>query len=146
MAESQERKVVVCYFPELLKHRSKECYAARIRPLGLTAYGSTSEDAMGRVEELLASFVVWYRLEGLLEGILDRSGIEWYWEDEYEGELPIKYVSGTEYVHKIRSEFDVAEAKAAVNAARSVVTSFGTPVGVDRSFMAASEAAVALAA
>ena len=91
--QSETRKVVVKFKPEMLKNESKGFNAARIRELGLTSYGNTVDGALGGLERLFHRFVARHRAQGTLEKVLSRSTTEWYWEDEYDGDTPYKDVT-----------------------------------------------------
>ena len=79
-----ERTVVVLLYPEIKKSRLPEpTYAVRYRQLGLTGYGATADEAERSAKELYRVFIQGLRHRGDLEKQLDRSRVEWYWEDEY---------------------------------------------------------------
>ena len=79
----QEREVVVLVSLTLQKHREREVVAARLKELGLTAYGDTGEEARDAVKALFNKFINEYRDSGLLAKRLDHVGVDWYWRDEY---------------------------------------------------------------
>ena len=58
---------------QLLKHKSKEKYAARIRDLGLTAYGATKEEALLKSVEMLRAFLLFYLQHNQVSGVLSRA-------------------------------------------------------------------------
>ena len=86
-------KVVVNFVPEILVRKDELAHAARIRGLGITAYGDSKEGALARMEKMFRSFVNWHREHGDLEEVLNRSGLEWAWEENYAGAVPVKDVS-----------------------------------------------------
>jgi len=88
-----EKPVVVVVRPEMLYHPEKDMYAARIRALGLTAYGDTCKESVQKVKKMFGLFVKCHRKRGTLEATLKKSGLRWYWEDEYKEELPVEWVS-----------------------------------------------------
>ena len=83
--QSETRKVVVKFTPEMLENKSKEFNAARIRELGLTSYGNTRIEAIKGLERLFYMFVTRHRDQCTLQKVLDRSTLEWCWADEYVG-------------------------------------------------------------
>ncbi len=88
--DRSQRKVVVIVSVEHLYSRETSTFAARIRPLGLTAYGSSQEEASGKVKRMFASAVETRRERGTLTPWLDRSELDWHWLDEYEGDVPVE--------------------------------------------------------
>ena len=76
-----ERQVVVHTICTIERHREDNVFAARLRQLGLTAYGDTEEEAVAGCEKLLQRFVNAYQGNGKLEEVLNRSGVEWHWRD-----------------------------------------------------------------
>ena len=88
--DRSQRKVVVIVSVEYLHSRETSTFAARIGPLGLTAYGSSQEEASGRVKRMFASAVETRRERRTLTSWLDRSELDWHWLDEYEGDVPIE--------------------------------------------------------
>ena len=88
---SEERKVVVMVSPAYLRDRESNRFAARIRPLGLTAYGDSLDEVSRKVKRMFASAVSAHREKGDLEAWLDNSGLDWSWLDEYAGDAPIEY-------------------------------------------------------
>ena len=87
------RKVVVTFKPEMLRHEGKGFSAARIRELGLTTYGKTTDEALDTLEKLFHRFVARHREQGTLEKVLSLSNAKWCWEDEYTSDLPYKDVT-----------------------------------------------------
>ena len=76
-----------------LAHTVERMFAARIRELGLTAYGDTEEEAVEKVKRMFATYVYAHRKQGTLENCLEHSGLQWWWEKNYPGPLPIERVS-----------------------------------------------------
>ena len=91
-----ERKVVVMVVPTHLHDEESGRFAARIKPLGLTAYGNSRDESLRKVRRMFASAVSAHREKGDLEGWLDGSGLEWSWLDEYAGEAPVEYADAPE--------------------------------------------------
>lgn len=87
-----ERLVVVIVEPTYLHNEATGKFAARIEPLGLTAYGNSKDAASARLRRMFASAVETRRARGTLEKWLDRSGLEWHWEDKYNADMPVEYV------------------------------------------------------
>ena len=93
---SNERKVVVMVSPTYLHDKESGRFAARIKPLGLTAYGDSRDEALRKVRRMFASAVSAHRLKGDLKEWLDRSGLEWSWLDEYAGDAPVEFADAPE--------------------------------------------------
>lgn len=89
------RKVVVVVAPDFLHNEATGAYAARVRPLGLTAYGDTLDAAAAKVKRMFASMVNAHRAKGDVEEWLDSSGLEWHWLDEYSGDIKVEEVHVT---------------------------------------------------
>ena len=87
---SAERKVVVMVSPLGLHSKETDRFAARIKPLGLTAYGDSQDEASRKVKMMFVSAVAAHRLKGDLEDWLGVSGLEWHWFDEYQGSTPVE--------------------------------------------------------
>ena len=77
------RRVVVTVEEELSRHEASGTVAARYDALGLTAYGTTEDEAAAELRRLFGRDVDYYREKGLLERRLDLLGVEWCWADEY---------------------------------------------------------------
>ncbi len=69
-------------------HSEDKVFAMRFSPLGLTAYGDDEEEAMSNFKQLFNRFIRTYREKGKLEQILNRSGVEWWWIDQYPDDRP----------------------------------------------------------
>ena len=91
-----EGKVVVELRLTIEQHSQTGAYAARIRPLGLTAYGPDEETAVRNCKRLFARFIESYRRDGMLKRILDNAGLEWHWASDHAPELPTYEDVGTE--------------------------------------------------
>lgn len=92
----KERKVVVVASPAYLRDKESDRFAARIKPLGLTAYGDSLDEVSRKVKRMFASAVSAHRAKGDLEAWLDNSGLEWSWLDEYAGDAPIEYADASD--------------------------------------------------
>jgi hypothetical protein len=68
-------------------NKKKDRFAARIRELGLSAYGPTHEEAKSKVKQMFAVYVAAHRKEGTLQKRLERSGLTWWWIKDYEGDV-----------------------------------------------------------
>lgn len=93
-----KRRVVVLVQPKFQVHKVNGTHAARILELGLTAYGKTYDEALKKVKRMLGGAVKAHRDVGTLEDWLNRSGLNWFWEDEYRGATqhpPPKGVGGS---------------------------------------------------
>ena len=89
------RKVVVVVAPDFLHNEATGAYAARIRQIGLTAYGDTLDAASAKIKRMFASMVNAHRAKGDVEEWLNSSGIEWHWLDEYSGDIKVEEVYAT---------------------------------------------------
>jgi hypothetical protein len=87
---SEERKVIAMISPLYLHNKETDTFAARITPLGLTAYGNSQDEATRKVKRMFASAVAAHRSKGDLEDWLSESGLEWHWLDEYDGDTPVE--------------------------------------------------------
>ena len=87
----KDRKVVVMVSPAYLRDKESNRFAARIQPLGLTAYGDSLDEVSRKVKRMFASAVSAHRAKGDLEAWLDNSGLDWSWLDEYAGDAPVEY-------------------------------------------------------
>jgi hypothetical protein len=97
--EKQE-KVVVVLPMRYLVNAKKDMYAARIRDLGLTAYGSTKEEAKQKVKRMFAAYVAAHRKRGTLKKRLDESKLDWCWLKDWEGDVESVTPEGlTEILH-----------------------------------------------
>lgn len=87
---ANDEKVVVLVSPKVSHAQTEDglVFAARIRELGLTAYGDTRDEAEKKVQRMFASKVSAHRACDSLDEWLDRSGLSWCWESEYVGRLP----------------------------------------------------------
>ena len=95
---TKDRMVVVCVGLEMMYRNDQRMVVARLRPLGLTAYGRTEKEASQAVKRLFSKMINRYRSEGVLPDRLRKIGVEWYWEDEYpKDKLPkVEYTSAVE--------------------------------------------------
>ena len=81
-----EERVIVDVAPEVFLHE-EGMYAARIQPLGLTAYADSEQDAVAKLKVLFGALIATLRKAGILEECLNASGLEWCWEDGFVGEV-----------------------------------------------------------
>lgn len=63
------------------RHNEDGTYAVRSSHLALTAYGRTQEAALERFEQLFQRFIARQRRLGRLAWVLNRSGLDWQWEN-----------------------------------------------------------------
>ena len=94
MTVADERIVVVIVSPVFLYCKEINTFAAHVKSLGLTGYGDTEDAASRRVKTMFADAVQAHRMRGDLAEWLDRSGLEWSWFDEYEGDNPVEHTRG----------------------------------------------------
>src|SRR5690349_9859545 len=92
----EEGGVVVLVQPLILKNAVTGVYAARITPLGLTAYGATADDAIQAVKEMFAGAVQSRRKLGKLAFWLEHSGVKWFWETDYDQDIALESADGKE--------------------------------------------------
>ena len=71
------------------RHKEDGTYAVRSSHLALTAYGRTEEAALARFELLFQRFIAGHRRRGRLQWALDRSGLQWQWENAPGAPAPI---------------------------------------------------------
>lgn len=83
--------VVVKFSPVMMAHKEKPVYAMCIEELGLTAYGGNPEEATAALDNLFHSFITGHRGQDTLEEVLNLSGLGWWPEDQYDGNLPYRY-------------------------------------------------------
>jgi len=76
-------KVVVVTTVEYRQFPNDGLHAARFRPLGLTAYGRSREDARSNFFSLFRTFVEDTRELGQLETQLDRAGVTWHAVEDF---------------------------------------------------------------
>ena len=76
-------KVVVVTTVEYRQFPDDGLHAARFRPLGLTAYGPSREDARHNFFTLFRTFIEDTRELGQLETQLDRAGVTWHSVDDF---------------------------------------------------------------
>ena len=94
MTVAADRKVVVIVSPVFLYSKELDTFAARVKPLGITAYGDTEDAASRRVKTMFADAVQAHRMRGDLAEWLDKSGLKWSWFDEYDGDAPVEHARG----------------------------------------------------
>jgi len=73
--------------------------SARVRLMGVTAYGDTQDEAYHKVKRMVASVVRAHRSCGDLEKWLDTIQVKWWRESDYEGPLPVEDISSIEKDH-----------------------------------------------
>jgi len=79
--KEREGKVVVmetAHFFTTDRHGAKT-YAARVRPLGVTAYGASREEAFGKVKRMVGAMVEAHREQGDLANWLNATRAAWSW-------------------------------------------------------------------
>ena len=80
------REVVVKTALSIEERGDGRVFAARLKELGLTAYGQSPAEAKSKVKRQFNTLINEYRKLGLLEQRLNRVGVEWRWRDEYSDE------------------------------------------------------------
>ena len=90
---STESKVVVIVTIDTYYDEGMGMSVARMPKLGITTYGKTDIAAERVAKELFAEKVQAHRETGHLRIWLDRTGLDWDWEEYYEGDLPFEDVS-----------------------------------------------------
>ena len=78
--------------------------AARVLPLGVTAYGETQNKAFDKVVRMVTSAVKAHRKCGDVADWLDNCGVTWSWESDYKGPLPIGHAERPQYSTEVKSE------------------------------------------
>ena len=78
-----DKEVVVKTVLSIEERGDGEVFAARLKELGLTAYGRTPSEAKSKVKGRFHAFIAECRKRGVLEARLDRVGVEWGWRGEY---------------------------------------------------------------
>ena len=69
-------------------HKDDHLVAARCVELGLTAYSYEREEAVANFKQLFNRCIRAYRDRGILEEVLGRSGLEWWYASEYPSDRP----------------------------------------------------------
>ena len=117
----------------VLKHEKDDVYVARITELGLSGYGTSDEEAIASCKRLFKRFVNTYREADMLESILRKSGLRWYWEKDVPSELQFEGTSdGPKSITLDMGAVEVAKnPKAIVNAFADlwVSSSPSSPIG-----------------
>ena len=85
----KEQRVVVFANLERKQTTDNKMFVARIRALGLTAYGDNREHAMLQLRKLFSTYVDLHRKAGTLVERLNKSSIKWCYENEYDGSEPV---------------------------------------------------------
>ncbi len=87
--KEEQQSVVVFANLERKQTTDNKVFVARIRALGLTAYGDSRENAMLRLRKLFSTYVDLHRKEGTLVERLEKSKLTWCYEGEYDGNEPV---------------------------------------------------------
>jgi hypothetical protein len=85
----KERRVVVFANLERKQTRDNKIFVARIRGLGLTAYGDSRDHAFFQLRKLFSTYIDLHRKAGTLEERLNKSKVKWCYEEEYDGDQPV---------------------------------------------------------
>lgn len=78
-----DREVVVKTVLSIEERGDGLVFAARLKELGLTAYGRTPSEAKSKVKRNFNRLIAEFRKRGILEARLNGVGVEWGWRDEY---------------------------------------------------------------
>ncbi len=90
----EEREVVVTTVLSFEPRHDGKIRAARLKDIGLTAYGKSDAEAEDKVKRQFARLVSEYRQLGLLEQRLNEVGVTWCWRNEYkDASLPVQNVA-----------------------------------------------------
>ena len=89
----KERRVVVFAHLEHKNTKDNKIFVARIRALGLTAYGDSREKAMHQLRKLFSTYVDLHRKEGTLVQRLYETNVRWCYEEDYDGNEPVLMLS-----------------------------------------------------
>ena len=79
---STRKMLVIEVEASIAYHAEKDLVAARVKELGLTAYGRTEDDAVSKLAGLLDKFIEAHNRSGRLPARLDKAGVPWKWKDE----------------------------------------------------------------
>ncbi|MFC1919688.1 hypothetical protein ACFLWX_02725 [Chloroflexota bacterium] len=63
-------------------HKTKRIHVARVRELGLTAYGKSQHEADNKLKSMVDAYVKAHSDRGALEECLNESGLKWYWKED----------------------------------------------------------------
>lgn len=85
MGKRVSEKVIVLFTPQIKAHRERKLFVARCRELGLTAYGTTPDEAVYSLKHLFQTFISRQRKLGRLEELLTKAKVKWFRESEYKG-------------------------------------------------------------
>ena len=75
--------VVVTVPLTIYRSNRRPIVAARFEQLGLTAYGTSREEAVATLKNMFNRFIHAYRRVGQLEQRLNQLGVEWCWAKDY---------------------------------------------------------------
>ena len=90
---TNEKVAVEVHLQLLANSKKPNFHAARLRELGLTAYGCSKDEAQARLRRMLGEFIEAHRRRGTLKERFDRSGLKWCALADYKGKLPVVDVS-----------------------------------------------------
>ena len=83
-----ENRVVVSLICRFDFNADRQYYSARCWELGMSAYGKTQDEAIDNFKRHFNAAIQAYREGGKLEGVLTRSGVDWWWEGDYPADRP----------------------------------------------------------
>jgi hypothetical protein len=91
--DTKKEKVVVAVSLECKHTSNNKVFVTRIRKLGLTAYGTSNDESTHKVKRMFATYVQLHRKYGTLEKQLNKSGLQWWKESEYNGTRPVEVLN-----------------------------------------------------
>jgi hypothetical protein len=79
-----ENKIIVVAEIERIDptHSLTNCDISRIRKLGLTAYGLTSQEADEKLSKMFKTYIALHRKYNTLEKTLKRSKLNWFYQND----------------------------------------------------------------
>lgn len=91
--DTKKERVVVVGLVECKNNADKTMFVARVRPLGLTAYGTNLEEAKLKLKKMFSDYVALHRKHGTLVQRLNESKLTWCYESKYNGDQPAEFVN-----------------------------------------------------
>lgn len=88
----EKDRVVVLVTPTTYEREGGGKVAVRFDALGLTGYGATEEAALDSLKQLLRTYLQTRRQDGTLFDALERAGVEWKFESDYTGSVPVEHL------------------------------------------------------
>ncbi len=108
----KKEEVVVVVAPlECKQTKDDKMFVARIRALGLTAYGDSLEEAKNKLKKMFATYTNLHCNAGTLEECLEKSKLQWWYESEYDGDRPAEMILPNGKVKYIQPKIRVNTSK-----------------------------------